>query len=228
MTRRIEVVGQIGDTPFTSAQITRLIEAATPVVNRHGDTFTGRPSTLLLVTDSHIIKLRTEYQLKEKDARRFIDQALARERRLGVYHPSKTWFLIFDAEQEFPLIANITARLVPLNDLDQLTPPLNDARYIELLGEMFHLYLQIAAQHELALDISLSNFALDQQQKLYYIDDDVYAWDQFTTLSHYLGVLLRTQERIDTGAASQLGESLRHSLLEAFDDKLWLNVVAEE
>ncbi len=228
MTRRIEVVGQVGDTPYTAEQIASLIDAATPVAIRHGDTFTGRPSTRLLVTPNHIIKQRTEYQLKEKDARRFIDQALARERKLGIYHPSKSWFLIFDEAQEFPLIANVTARLVPLNDLGSLVLPISDARYGELLGEMFRLYLRIAAQHELALDISLSNFALDEQQNLYYIDDDVYAWDQFTTLSHYLGVLIRTQERIDIPLASQLGESLRNALLAAFDDKLWLNVVAEE
>jgi hypothetical protein len=84
------------------------------------------------------------------------------------------------------------------------------------------------ARHELGLDISLSNFAVDAQQKLYYIDDDVYAWDRFTTLSHYLGVLLRTQERIDEAAAQQLGQILHQQLLASFDDKLWLNVVAEE
>jgi predicted phosphodiesterase len=228
MTRRIEVVGQLGDTPITAEQITTLLDSATAITTRHGDTFTGRPATRLLVSPSHIIKQRTEYQIKEKDARRFITQAIERERKLGIYHSSKTWFLIFDEAAEFPLIANITARLTPLNDLDSLTPAITAARYTELLGEMFQLYLETAAHHDLSLDISLSNFALDAGQKLYYIDDDVYAWDRFTTFSHYLGVLLRTQERIDVETARQLGRQLHHALLDNFGDKLWLNVVAEE
>jgi len=228
MTRRIEVVGQVGDTSISAEQIARLIDSATTVATRHGDTFTGRPSTRLLVSPSHIIKQRTEYQLKEKDARRFITQAIERERKLGIYHPSKTWFLIFDAAQEFPLIANITARLVPLNDVGSLSPAIGDTRYVELIGEMLRLYLNVAAKHDLSLDISVSNFALDNQQKLFYIDDDVYAWDRFTAFSHYLGVLMRTSERIDEEAARQLGQILHHSLLDNFGDKLWLNVVAEE
>jgi len=117
---------------------------------------------------------------------------------------------------------------VPLNDLDSLVPPVEGPRYIELLGEMFRLYLETAARHDRSLDISLSNFAVDAQQKLYYIDDDVYTWDSFTTLSHYLGVLLRTQERIDEETARQLGQRLHTTLLDTFGDKLWLNVVAEE
>lgn len=228
MTRRIEVVGHLDDTATTEDQISTIITSAAEVAPRHGDTFTGRPSTRLLVSPSHIIKQRTEYQLKEKDARRFITQAVERERKLGIYHPSKTWFLIFDDSQEFPLIANITARLVPLNEPDKITPPLSGARYIELLGEMLRLYLETAARHDLSLDISVSNFAVDAQQKLYYIDDDVYAWDRFTTLSHYIGVLLRTQERIDEEGAHQLGQRLHQLLLATFGDKLWLNVVAEE
>ena len=228
MTQRIEVVGQVGDTPCSAEQITTLIDSATAVATRHGDTFTGRPSTRLLVTESHIIKQRTEYQLKEKDARRFITQAVERERKLGLYHPSKTWFLIFDTAHEFPLIANITVRLVPLNDLGSFKPPVTTVRYIELLSEMLRLYLEIAARHDLSLDISVSNFAIDTQQKLYYIDDDVYAWDRFTTLSHYLGVLLRTHEQIDEEAAQQLGHALHLVVLANFGDKLWLNVIAEE
>lgn len=228
MTRRIEVVGQVGDTPCSAEQIAAIIDSATAVATRHGDTFTGRPATRLLVSPTHIIKQRSEYQLKEKDARRFITQAIERERKLGIYHPSKTWFLIFNDAEEFPLIANITARLVPLNDLDSLTVPVDNRRYIELLGAMFRLYLETAVRHDLSLDISISNFALDPQLKLYYIDDDVYAWDRFTAFSHYLGVLLRTQERIDEEAARQLGQMLHHTMLDTFGDKLWLNVVAEE
>jgi predicted phosphodiesterase len=228
MTRRIEVVGQLGDILTSAEQITTIIDSATAITARHGDTFTGRPTTRLLVSPGHVIKQRTEYKIKEKDARRFITQAIERERKLGIYHPSKTWFLIFDEAQEFPLIANITARLTPLNDLDSLTPAVTAERYTQLLGEMFQLYLESAARHDLSLDISLSNFALDAQQKLYYIDDDVYTWDRFTTFSHYLGVLLRTQERIDVETARQLGQQLHHALLDNFGDKLWLNVVAEE
>lgn len=222
MTTRIEIVGQVGDTPCDSAVIMRLLDEANQVVNRHGESFTGRPTTHLLVSESHVIKQRTEYKLKEKDARRFIDQAIERERRLGLYPPAKSWFLIFDEGAETPLIANITPRLRPLNDLS------DDEHYLDYIRQMFEIYLSTAARQELSLDIALSNFAIDSTGHLYYIDDDVYGWDRFTTLSHYLGVLIRTEERFDEEQARTLGQHLHHYVLEHFGDRLWCSVIAEE
>lgn len=222
MTHRIEVVGQVGDTPCSDAIISHLLGNAEQVVNRHGESFTGRPTTRLLVADTHVIKQRTEYNLKEKDARRFIDQAIERERRLGLYPPQKTWFLIFTEGVEFPLIANIAPRLRPLNDL------VGSEQFLALVETMFRLYLDTAARLDQGLDISLSNFAIDAQQKLYYIDDDIYGWDRFTTLSHYLGVLIRTIDAIDVASAQRLGQSLHQAVLETFGDRLWCNVIAEE
>lgn len=224
---RIEIIGQVGTQTYAAEQIMAIYDEGTRIATQHGETFTGRPTTQLMVTSQHVIKLRTEYNLPLKDSRRFIERALEKERSLDIYHPAKTWFLL-EQEDGNPLICNITPRLAPLHDPQAMQRISTEIDFTQMLCTMFRMYLRIASEHDMGLDISLSNFALDRDLRLYYIDDDIYSWDKFTTLSHYLGTLIRSQSDLDDEKITNLGICLRESILEYFSDQLWLSVIAEE
>jgi predicted phosphodiesterase len=198
----------------------------------HGERFVGRPVTRLIDTGEHIIKLRTEYRLPVVQARRFVAQAITIERKLGVYHPHKTWFLwISEADDEqdeqVVLIGNVTPRLQALNHSEDLLQSHSPAAYIELIARMLDCYLVVSARHELSLDLCLSNFAVDEDDTLYYLDDDCYPGTSTTVLSDALGVLIRSQQWLDEALAKKLGRRLRRSLHAHIDDSHWITVIAE-
>ena len=57
---------------------------------QHGEAFTGRPSTGIFASGTHVLKLRQEYHFSQQDSRRWIEQKIAKERAWGIYHPAKT------------------------------------------------------------------------------------------------------------------------------------------
>jgi predicted phosphodiesterase len=226
--RTVEIVGALGDGGCDALLLTCALTRGGLRALSHGADFTGRPGTQLRVCDEFVIKLRTELQPRNAaEARSFVFRALEKERRVGAHHPAKTWFLLFGAADRPPTIGNITPRLRPLHCPEDLS--LADAAAFEgLLCRVFTLYLETAARHEVGLDISLSNFAIDRQGGLFYVDDDFYPWDEFNTLCQFLGVLIRSREDLDEGAAGRLGACLREGILRAFGDPIWTTVVAEE
>ncbi|NJN45443.1 MAG: hypothetical protein HC808_01960 [Candidatus Competibacteraceae bacterium] len=178
----VEVLGAIDTTrgidPDTIAQ-TITGQARTL---SHGQEFTGRPVTQITADDFHVIKWRSEYQFNAKDSRRWIERILEKERRYGVHHPAKTWFTAQQAERT--VIANITPKLLPLHMAQQSLAPTALLTHMANLADM---YFRAAATFSIKLDEGLSNFGVDAQGHLYYLDDDIYKWDQFTSLASMLG-----------------------------------------
>ncbi len=224
----IEIIGSLSDTGYSSETIERVLLEGGLRLTQHGDAFTGRPGTRMVVHGEHVIKLRTEINpLTLSDAKRFVAGALAREREIGIHHPSKTWFLLPEAGTEVPRIANITPRLAPLHESGKLIQELGEGRYFQHVCALLDLYLKSASEHQVGLDISLSNFAVDTTGHLYYVDDDIYGWDEFHSLTHFLGILVRilpfTEARID-----QLAACTRQAVLNHFRDPHWISVIAED
>ncbi len=201
---------------------------ARPIELRHGQSFTGRVSTQIFASDTHIIKVRAEYNLSLKDSLRFIQQKSSREHELGIYHPEKTWFIFQHPERETPYIANITQRLFPLNDADRLRSETGVGDFVGLLIAMFDMYLKQAREHDHGLDISVSNFAIDREGNLYYVDDDIYSWDNFHSLSHYVGTLLRAEIITEEASVQRLAQGLRDLIVKYFEDSHLVYVVSEE
>lgn len=226
--QRIELLCSVGECNYEESVVAAFLSEFGIVHTRHGERFTGRPGTKLLVGQDHVIKLRTEYDLPEKDARKFIQRACSREQELSVYHPGKTWFLIFAEQGENPVIANITPRLQALHDVDAAIDILGETGYDDAICEILSIYLRIASEQEIALDISLSNFAVDGEGVLYYVDDEFYAWDRFTSLCHFLGTLIRSQRRIEETLAAKLGTCLRQQLVRYFKDTHWAAAIGEQ
>lgn len=224
----IEIVGALADEGYSEEEVAHALAQGGFFQAKHGESFTGRPGTQLCVCDQTVVKLRTELAPRNNaEARSYCFRSLEREQELGVHHPAKTWFLLFEGDASVPTIGNITPRLRPLHERAGLEP-ITDEAYDALICRMIRLYLETAQRADVGLDISLSNFGLDGDGGLYYVDDDFYGWDEFHSLSQFAGVLIRGEEGLTTERVQRLGAGLRDAVVQVFRDAIWNNVIAEE
>lgn len=194
--------------------------SSAPTILSHGDKFTGKPGTQIYTSDQCVVKLHTELDFKETDAERWIHKKLADERSYDLYVPSKTWFLVSIDDKS--VIANITPVLHPLHQLE-----FNEA-FVQLLEKKFDYYLNFAAKFDKLLDGGLSNFAQDNNGRLFYLDDDIYKWDKFTAFSSQMGVLIRQLDQMTLEQWRQLGEFCHQKIIDYFKDKHQLTVAYEQ
>ena len=188
----------------------------------HGEMFTGRPATVIIANDDYVIKLRHDYRLDDVNAVRFIENAIELEQTLGIHHGRKTWFI--DRTDGGVVIANITPRLRPLHDpgvVERLQPE----GFLAVLDVVLERYCAIAAQHDMRLDLGLSNFAINDDGDMFYLDDETYGWDNFLSLGHFLGVLVRAQQWLTPEHAGALGKCLRRHVADHFGDSHHTTVV---
>ena len=188
----------------------------------HGAAYTGRPTTWLYQNAHHVIKIRSEYRFAARDARRWIERVVGIERRLGAHHPDKGWFLVHcDA---ISWIGSLTPFMRPLHQEAKDMPV---EALCGSLERMLTLYLRTAADFNQRLDEGLSNFAIAADNKLYYIDDDVYAWDAFISLTQAISFWFRSLPQLTEDAAEGLGTALQRLLEEYFHDRHTIRVVAD-
>lgn len=223
----IELISPPSGSPYHAAEV--LAACQGPAVHAGpGEGFVGRPVTALIASDDDVIKLRTEYQLVEKQARRFVEMAIEREARLGVHHPHKTWFLWQPAEEPGRVvIGNITPRLLALDQSELLAGRFSPEAMVDLIAQAVECYLALFAAQEQSLDLGLSNFGLDADGSLYYLDDDVYAANDITPLSDAFGVWVRGLPWLTPALAQRLGRRAAQDMRRHFSDAHWVTVVAE-
>lgn len=220
-TARLEIIGAlVTEQAIDEASILRALSGNSPKLT-HGGAFTGRPGTKLFCTDDLVVKLREELRYSPRDMRRWIELALDKERRLGIHAPQKTWFVLH--RQSSTVIGNATPRFRALHDLG----PIDRTRLLELLGQVVDRCIRTGARHELRLDEGLSNFGTSPSGTVYYLDDETYPWDGFTSLTEMLGVWIRQLDALDATTASLLGERLRTCILREFGDPHVARTLAE-
>ncbi len=213
---KIEIIGSVdGQIHYTEQQIAELLAAQRTELN-YGATFMGRPSTSLYVGEMAVIKLRSELDLNENRGRRFLNHALAQEKKLAVHHPHKTWFFLQQDDEKFK-IGNICPRLIPLHTLPHETEA-EIALKMDYFAKVYRSYFYCASQFSVRLDEGLSNFGMTDDLQLYYLDDDLYAWDSFVSFTHLLGVLIRNNHWLNEQHALTLGEQLQQLIGEHFKD----------
>lgn len=220
-TTRIEIIGALA--PAHAIDGTQILPAlaGTQQTLTHGGTFTGRPGTKLFCSDDLVVKLREELTFSAHDMRRWIELAIDKERRLGVHAPQKTWFVLH--RESGATIANATPRLQALHDLGEV----GREALMPLLEKVVDHCIRTGARHELRLDEGLSNFGVDAAGIVYYLDDETYGWDGFTSLTQMLGVWIRKLDALDASAGRTLGERLRACILAEFGDPHAARVLAE-
>ncbi len=211
----IEIIGSLdGNVHYDSQKIHDLLEEGHTELS-YGAAFMGRPGTRLYAGEEDIIKLRTELDLSEDKGRRFVNHALQQEQKVGVHHPHKTWFLI---ELEGRLkIGNICPRITPLHMLEA-GEQCSKAEKNAHLKQVYRRYFETASRFNARLDEGLSNFGIDEGNTLYYLDDDIYSWDNFVSFSHLLGVLVRNNAWLDEDCAQDFGAALQRLISEFFED----------
>lgn len=187
----------------------------------------SRPATKVYADQTHVLKLRSEYRLAQTQAERFIHQCMEREQALAIYHPDKIWFHISLTENDVVEIGNLTPLLTPVSAIFQEAQAANTYPYIELVKRMLDMYFTAAQNHNYCLDMGLSNFGVDTGNILYYIDDEVYSWDDYNTLPEFLASLIRTQLWLLEVDCRELGRWLRLRLLAVSGDPHILTIVTE-
>jgi predicted phosphodiesterase len=223
----IEIIGAIdGNRYYNADDVSSLLEESHTELT-YGESFMGRPGTRLYAGRTEIVKIRNELEINEIQARRFVDHILGQERKINVHHPHKTWFLYQLQDSQFK-IGNICPRLIPLHKLSEERPDTIAAHKFAYIKEIYQHYLQIASSYSLRLDEGLSNFGIDAQSRLYYLDDDVYSWDNFHSFAHLLGVLVRNNPWLDEPFAEEFGRDLQRLIAEFFNDSHKSTMVANK
>lgn len=230
MDPKIEFIGAKADEAASLlADVSRLL-ATQDIGLSYGADFMGRPGTKVYSCERHVVKLRSELRLQEKVARRWCAHAVEREHRFAMHHPSKAWFLIGPAEGDGGevRVGNICPRLTPLHILLQSPPASQQAREERLRWLAAALEMDFSLKHEegLRLDLGLSNFGLDGESRVYYLDDDFYSTDGYVSLAQMLGVWLRNHAWIDEDFAARLGDIVHGLLPRYFADPHCLTMLA--
>ncbi len=178
----------------------------------------GRPQTKIYADADIVVKIRADLALPLDAARAWVQEQLAKERRLQVHHAYKTWFI--QSNGGSCRIGSIVPRLTPLHRICQHKPESDTARqhYRHLLNALFQMYFTLVKEHATKLDEGLSNFGLDEQDQIYYLDDEFYAWDNGVALAVMTGVFLRSIPWLDTDFVGQMGRDLRMQMLPDFPD----------
>ena len=226
----VEILGSVsgGEERYSPEEIHMLLaQDRTPL--RHGEQFTGRPVTKLHVGEHDIVKLRPEaYRNNTASIVAVARQALERERSYRVHHPDKTWFVIHVESDSSPVIGNVCPLLTPLHTI--LTVPSSQQTdvdgAVDLLIRICRLYLQASRANHIRLDEGLSNFGITQDRQLYYLDDDVYPWDECVTFAHMLGVYFRALSWMTPRAAGRFGAELRRLILDVYPNGQYIYVLS--
>ena len=193
---------------FDADSLMAQLQAGTLQIAGHGESYAGRPVTRVLATERNFLKIRMPPVSDADRAGRIIATQRALEQRLAVHHPDKIWFVLPVRDPRGKPAWLIGNRTPPLQMLDTLP---SDERH---LLAVFDRYFRVASEHGKALDLSLSNFGIDQAGAIWYVDDDVYAWQDDHGLHDFLGHLLR-QGRLTPASARTVGNRIHTAIARA-------------
>lgn len=226
----IELIGAInGQQNYEAVYIADLLSVC-PENLEIGTAFTGRPETRIFANARDVAKIRAELDLNQQKARRWTEKILLQEREFSIHHPCKTWFISTDPESESIRAGSICPRLKPLN-IELKASTCNEeqrAYFLYLLEAVFTKYLLLAKNSGYKMDEGLSNFAVDDHGEVFYVDDELYLWDNFISFSVMLGVYIRSFDWLDPEFMAQLSRTLAQSLDDIFQDPHCRVIIASQ
>jgi len=185
------MVGSLSDQMKASAEDVQQLLQTIPQVLTHGGAFTGKPDMQIHADESWVLKINPRRNFSsESVALKWCRLQIEKEKQYQLYHPDRTWLVIHG---ENWLVANVTPRLKPLNLFD--FGSFSDEERIRVFKEVLRIYCEFATRFDKRLDEGLSNFAC-KDGKVWYLDDDIYPWDNFSSFSAMLANWLRKSEAL--------------------------------
>lgn len=212
----IEIITSTTKETIDITSIRKLLDVSETDLS-HGTEFTGKPTTSLHVNDEFVLKKQVSLRFgTKKIALSWAEKRVQKEAKTGLYHPKKTWFIV--EENEDWLVSSISIRLVPLHVAIEDTS-FSKLEKLAFLTNLTDLYLSTAATNDERLDEGLSNFGVDKDLKIYYLDDDFYSWDHLLSFTGMIAVWVRkfADQWFDNEIASVFGESLKAQLVKYFN-----------
>jgi len=210
----LRVVGGVAETSVDIADIQRVLQQEQEELGRDGD-FIGKSTTTLYANDVHVVKLHAARRFSDENiAFSWVGHHLKKEREANVYHPSRCWFIMLYEGRW--ISGNITPRLLPVHKRFESLQEAGQEE-LTLLSAIIAMYLDYAVRIEKRLDEGLSNFGLDGEQ-LYYLDDDIFEWDQFNALSALIGGWFRRYSKswLDIDFSRRFGSVVNQHLKHCF------------
>lgn len=183
----------------------------------HGGIFTGKPSTRLHCNQDYVLKAQRNLNFSSQElALAWATKKHEKEQVSTLYSPEKTWFA--QQTEKGWTVANISPRLQTI----QLMLEKENALVSKLgyLAAITSLYLTYGAKHHERLDEGLSNFGIDNNGKMYYIDDDFYAWDHLLSFANMIALWIRlfSSSWLDNKASYTLGKGIKKQLDVCFSE----------
>lgn len=225
MRAEIEIIGAVDPECVIEPSIVRELLAAPEVPLDHDGAFTGRPSTHVRTSATHVLKERaaTDWAADAPAGlREAIEDVLNRERLYRIHAPAKTWFIAYT--DDGVRVGNVTPRMLPLHRPEAESDP---AAFFRHLRSMLQTYIRVAATFHARLDEGLSNFAEAADGTLYYVDDDIYPWDDFAHFSQSIGVTIRKVRTLSPKFAQVLGQLVRQAVVAGFGDAQGCDGIAD-
>jgi len=227
--RKLITIGAIGTTAIPEVISLALLNQQQQALGRDGE-FIGKSTTCMYVDDHHVIKLNQQRSFTDgRIGLRWVEYCLIKERKIALYHPSRTWFL-YRQNDEW-VAGNITIRLQVFHQMFE-RPDLQTEEALPWIIQVCDKYLSHASQQEDRLDEGLSNFGLDGDT-LYYLDDDIFGWDHFHAFSALLAGWFRRYSTawFDHQATAQLGQEIKVMLKKHFQHDTGIDapqIIAEQ
>ncbi len=203
----INIVGSLCGSPIIHYKdVLELLNCERVSLSHHGE-FSGKPTTRIYVNDRWVLKIcRNDGFRSLPVAEKWCQIQIKKEQEYDLYHPQRTW-VVCGMNNKW-ILANITPRMQALHTIDAKAIEINE--WVRILAEVLYIYITFTSKFRLRLDEGLSNFSLDDG-KVYYLDDDIYRWDNFFSFSAMLGNWIRKSPTLAMNAASwtKLGEILQ-------------------
>ncbi|MDQ6973625.1 MAG: metallophosphoesterase family protein, partial [Mariprofundaceae bacterium] len=227
--KTIQMIGNLGDDSITIQHIVDILQNDTVELARDGE-FIGKSTTHLKFNQQHVLKLHPDKKfMDEHIAARWLSNLLEEERQAAIYHPSRTWFIQYQGDHWHT--GNITQRLTPIHTFVE-SADFSCEKSLQFIAIICDMYFSYTTRCDKRLDEGLSNFGFIDG-KVYYLDDDIFNWDQFFSFSAWVAGWLRryTHTWLNSTRASQLGELLHTLLDKHFSHKQGIDaphIVAEQ
>ncbi|MBN7771514.1 metallophosphatase family protein [Marinobacter daepoensis] len=223
--RQAAEISLVGDGPDRAALEKRIQAALCQDAKQleHGKKFTGKPGTLIFERQGDIVKIHAGVEMAAQQAGERAAFNLRQEKMLGIYHPRKAWFVA--KQGDVCWLGNIMPVLQPLH---VLISPSDPSEALKLLDQYFAIYIRFMKEQERVLDPGLSNFAADSEGRVFYLDDDIYGWDGFSSLTQAIGVWFRQMSGFPEDFFGLLGERVGRCLEQQFAGSAWGDIVSEQ